>query len=64
MANTTADKLNKLQSTKLAIKNALISKGQTVLDNDTFRSYADKIVAIGTDPNAGFFVNGLKHMDI
>lgn len=56
MANTTADKLNKLQSTKLAIKNALISKGQTVLDNDTFRSYADKIVAIGTDPNAGFRV--------
>lgn len=56
MANTTEDKLRKLQSTKLAIKNALISKGQTVSDNDTFRSYADKIVAIGTDPNVGFRV--------
>ena len=38
MATTTEKKLTYLQETKTAIKNALISKGQTVTSADTFRS--------------------------
>lgn len=38
-----ADKLTYLQETKTAIKNAIIAKGVTVDDTDTFRSYANKI---------------------
>lgn len=38
-----ADKLTYLQETKTAIKDAIIAKGVTVEDTDTFRSYADKI---------------------
>lgn len=45
---TVADKLNYLQSTKEAIKSALIEKGVSVADSDTFRSYADKISDIKT----------------
>ena len=45
---TIADKLNKLLTTKASIKNAIITKGQTVSDDDTFASYADKILAIET----------------
>lgn len=41
--STTANKLNYLENTKLAIKQALTDKGVTVSDSDTFRSYADKI---------------------
>lgn len=37
------DKLDYLSETKDAIKNALIEKGAEVGDDDTFRSYADKI---------------------
>ena len=43
---TTADKLNRLIGTKQAIKEAIVSKGVGVSDQDTFRSYADKIKAI------------------
>ena len=45
---TVADKLNYLQGTKEAIKSALIEKGVSVADSDTFRSYADKISGIKT----------------
>lgn len=45
---TVADKLNYLQGTKEAIKSALIEKGVSVADSDTFRSYADKIGDIET----------------
>ena len=38
-----ADKLTYLQETKTAIKNAIVAKGVTIDDTDTFRSYADKI---------------------
>lgn len=41
-----ADKLTYLQETKTAIKNAIIAKGVTVNDTDTFRSYADKVASI------------------
>lgn len=45
---TIADKLNKLISTKSKIKSAIVSKGQSVSDSDTFDSYASKILAIQT----------------
>ena len=48
MANTTADKLNRLNATKIAIKEAIISKGQSVSSDDTFASYAQKIENIET----------------
>lgn len=43
---TVTDKLNKILSTKDAIKAAIVEKGQTVTDTDTFASYPDKIRAI------------------
>ena len=43
---STADKLNKLITTKAAIKEAIQNKGVTVTDTDTFASYADKISSI------------------
>lgn len=39
-------KLAYLKETKAAIKDAIVEKGQTVTDSDTFRSYADKIINI------------------
>lgn len=49
--STIMEKLDYLEGTKTSIKNAIISKGQEVDDNDTFRSYAQKIANIetGTD---------------
>lgn len=40
---TTAEKLAYLADTKTAIKNAIVAKGIEVLENTTFREYADKI---------------------
>lgn len=45
---TIADKLTYLNATKAAIKNAIVNKGVSVADTDTFRSYADKIESIET----------------
>lgn len=42
----TSDKLNYLIETKTEIKNAIIEQGQDVGEDDTFRSYADKIRSI------------------
>lgn len=50
---TVADKLNKVLSTKEAIKAAIIEKGQTVEDADIFASYPDKIRAIETGSKIG-----------
>jgi hypothetical protein len=44
----TGNKLNYLIETKNEIRNAIIEKGQEVTENDTFRSYADKVRAIQT----------------
>lgn len=41
-----SDKLNRLIQTKVNIKNAIISKGISVNDSDTFSSYAEKISQI------------------
>lgn len=48
---TVAEKLQKLATTKEAIRQAIISKGQSVAASATFASYPDKIAAIqtGTD---------------
>ena len=46
MANTIQDKLAYLEETKGLIKEAIIAKGGTVSDEDTFRSYANKIKTI------------------
>jgi hypothetical protein len=45
---TTEEKLSYLWETKNQIKNAINEKGVTVSDDDTFRSYADKILNIET----------------
>lgn len=42
------DNLNYMEDTKNLIKQAIIEKGQSVTDEDTFRSYKDKIKAIKT----------------
>lgn len=46
MGIETTKKLAYLAETKSLIKAALIEKGQAVSDTDTFRSYADKVLAI------------------
>lgn len=43
-----SDKLNKLIETKASIKEAIKRKGVSVLDTDTFSSYAEKIGSIET----------------
>ena len=53
MANTIQDKLAYLEETKEAIKQSIIAKGVSVSDEDTFRSYADKIEAIETGGGTG-----------
>ena len=45
---TISDKLSYLNNTKKNIKQAIINKGVTVSDTDTFRSYANKINSIQT----------------
>lgn len=45
---TIENKLNKLLDTKEALKTAITAKGQTISDDDTFASYADKVYAIET----------------
>ena len=45
------DNLDYLNNTKNLIKNAIINKGQTITNADTFRSYADKIETIITVEN-------------
>ena len=52
---TIAEQINYLADTKTAIKDALVAKGVSVADSDTFRSYADKIGQIqsgGDTPSA------------
>ena len=76
--STTADRLNYLENTKLAIKQALTDKGVTVSDSDTFRSYANKIDEIQsggtqifytdepapTSPSYNKIINTIKKIDL
>ena len=50
---TTADKLNKVLSTKADIKSAIIEKGVAVSDSDTFASYGNKIRSITSGGGSG-----------
>ena len=53
---TITDKLNKLAETKSAIKTAIVNKGVSISDTDTFASYADKIASIsGGGPTEGIY---------
>lgn len=49
------DNLNYLDETKRQIKQSIISKGQTVNDNDPFRSYATKIENISSSLDSNIF---------
>ena len=51
MMGTTADKLEYLQGTKAAIKQAIVNKGVAVPDGTTFRAYAEKIGSIVKVPS-------------
>lgn len=51
MMGTTADKLEYLQGTKAAIKEAIVSKGVAMPDGTTFRAYAEKIGSIVKVPS-------------
>ena len=46
-------KLEYLEDTKTAIKNAIVEKGVEVSDSDTFRSYAEKISTITSGGSSG-----------
>lgn len=49
---TIADKLTYLQETKTAIKTAIENKGVSISDEDSFRSYSEKIDSITTGEGA------------
>ena len=49
---TINEKINYLEETKNLIKNALLEKGIDVSDDDTFRSYVQKIIYYTTDATA------------
>ena len=51
---TITDKLNKLAETKSAIKTAIVNKGVSISDTDTFASYADKINSISSGGGGGY----------
>lgn len=63
---TIADKLQKLLSTKEAIKQAIISKGVSISDTDTFFSYASKIKQIeaggGTGGSEDWEITDCSHL--
>lgn len=46
--STLQDELDYLQETKVLIKEAIINKGQDITDQDSFRSYVNKIDSIET----------------
>lgn len=48
MEQTVEEKLDYLLETKALIKNAIISKGQTITDDTPFRDYVNLILAIKT----------------
>lgn len=56
---TIAEQLTSLANTKTAIKDAIVAKGVSVADTDTFASYADKIGQIETG-GGGEVVNKTK----
>lgn len=45
---TIAQNIQRLQETKIAIKQAIANKGISISDSDTFHSYAEKITSISS----------------
>lgn len=62
---TLNEKIQYLSQTKGLIKEAIIAKGQSISDSDTFRSYVDKISAIDTvnNQNKTILANGTYTAD-
>ena len=60
---TIQERLNYLSDTKDLIKDALIYKGQTVTENDTFRSYVDKTDAIQVADDTDWTAIGYNHRE-
>lgn len=60
MANTIQDKLAYLEETKGLIKEAIVAKGVSVSESDTFRSYADKIKTIESGGSIAGAPSGIK----
>ena len=63
MSNTIQDKLAYLEETKGLIKEAIIAKGGTVSDEDTFRSYVDKISSIQSGGSIAGAPSGMKFVN-
>ena len=63
MANTIADKLAYLEETKGLIKEVIIAKGGTVSDEDTFRSYVNKISSIQSGGSIAGAPSGMKFVN-
>ena len=60
MANAIQDKLAYLEETKGLIKEAIIAKGVSVSDEDTFRSYANKIKTIQSGGSLAGAPSGIR----
>lgn len=63
MASGIITKLNYLKDTKLAIKQALLSKGQTILPETPFRDYVDLIIGMTGDPSDEGFGEDIMQLD-
>lgn len=57
---TTAEKLEYLNATKAAIKDAIVAKGVDVPDSTTFRQYAEKVQQISGGPKQAIMSSCLK----
>lgn len=58
---TTAEKLEYLNATKSAIKDAIVSKGVDVPESIPFRQYAEKVQQISGGPKQVIYDRGLKY---
>lgn len=58
----TQKKLDHLEETKHLIREAIEEKGQTVMDSDSFRSYADKIASIETGADVSVVTATAPHV--
>lgn len=58
---TIAEKLEYLNNTKTAIKESIVAKGGIIAENDTFRSYAEKISNLPTGGTAPTGTNEWKY---
>lgn len=57
---TIAQNIQRLQETKIAIKQAIANKGISISDSDTFHSYAEKIANIKNKIFGGIYIVDTK----